>query len=354
MKWIIVIITAGVMFFCNSLEAKNKSQLKRLVALDIINIEGNSEYGYLEASITEAIQKMLKEKFAFRELSKYSLRLLARKNYIFRKDYYTRTAAMAVGLLGKLDIVIAGGFKIKQKQKDQVIQTTITIYDIKRKSIISKFTIDGPADNRLWNSVERIAKRISKEAKRVLPNKKEWLRSGNEIIQESLPIVTNVSIGLSSGLGIYFAGYADQYTTKQPAFGAYIKGNVPFVEDKLFFQIDGSYMSHTVKKSTTLAGINITVANYMLGFSCGYDMRLFGFLINPRIGLGYFFQNIEMSGFIDDTYTNSFPYVAAAFDVTYSINDHIGIMLSPVYYYQFQNNNTMLGIVNIGINLRFN
>ncbi|RME91251.1 MAG: hypothetical protein D6767_05500 [Candidatus Hydrogenedentota bacterium] len=87
------------------------ARIKRVLILDIKNIEENPNYNYLENSITDAIRNLLKKKFAFYEMPKEKWQSIAEENYVYPEDYYTRTSAMNVGLLTKQDIVIAGEFK---------------------------------------------------------------------------------------------------------------------------------------------------------------------------------------------------------------------------------------------------
>ena len=130
-----IIFTICIAIFLSS--ALHATGLKKVLVLDFINIEQKTEYKYLEKSITETVKKDLKAKFAFRETEKRDWQKVAEKNYIFRSDYYTRTAAMSLGLLANQDVVIAGGFRVFNKQEVAIIKVDILIIDIAKKKVLT-------------------------------------------------------------------------------------------------------------------------------------------------------------------------------------------------------------------------
>lgn len=107
----------------------NKGGLKKVLVLDIKNVDKNASYQYLEASLTDATLKLLKEKFAFRETDRKVWEGVAKKNYIHENDMHTYTAAMNLGLLTRQDIVIAGGYTVDLIK----VKTAITEKDKTKK-----------------------------------------------------------------------------------------------------------------------------------------------------------------------------------------------------------------------------
>ena len=82
---------------------------------------------------------------------------------------------MNLGIIGNQDVVVAGGFRIIENNgKDITIVTEIRILDIAKKKVIAEFIMKGPADDRLWNTVDAMTQKIADEMKSVLPNKNEW------------------------------------------------------------------------------------------------------------------------------------------------------------------------------------
>jgi len=150
------------------------ARLKRVLILDFKNVEEKANYQYLESSITDAVSASLKEKFAFEESPRQLWETLGKDNLIYQEDFHTQTAAIHLGLLARQDIVIAGRFTIREKASGVEIHTHVRIIDVNSQKLIAKFIEVGPADGRIFDSVGRIATRITIEAAAVLPSKGEW------------------------------------------------------------------------------------------------------------------------------------------------------------------------------------
>ena len=71
--------------------------IKSVMTLDFINIDKKENFAYLEGSLTDAVREKLKQNFAFREITADLYQPVADQNYIYRKDFYTETAATNLG-----------------------------------------------------------------------------------------------------------------------------------------------------------------------------------------------------------------------------------------------------------------
>lgn len=143
---------------------------RRVLIMDIKNVSGNPDYAYLEPSITEAIKKTLKKSFVFLDYPEKEWKALAKQNFFFEDSFNTATIGMQLGLLGRQDVVIGGGFTILGNR----IITKIHILGMADRKILKEFEVRGYADSRIWDSVQNIADQVAKVAKDVLPNKNEW------------------------------------------------------------------------------------------------------------------------------------------------------------------------------------
>ncbi len=187
-KFAILTLILTIMSSSIFTEKVQASALKRVAILDFINIENDEDFQYLESLITESVQKSLDDKFAFQKLTKNMWQEVAKNNYIFRKDLYTQTASMNLGLLSKQDVVISGGFRKHNIKKSGKLITAIiiniNILDISKRKVISEIKMTIKVDNNIFSKIDDIAKRIVKEAKSVLPDKSEWAKKGLELTKD--------------------------------------------------------------------------------------------------------------------------------------------------------------------------
>jgi hypothetical protein len=156
--------------------ARVEAAASRVAIIDIKNLSGSPNYDYLEASISDAIKERLKSKFAFSNMSRERWTAIAKDSFfLFEKEYATKSFALGIGLMGRQDLVVGGSFHIEQ----QKIITTVHLISPKEKRVIKEFTVSGPADARIFDSVNIIADRVAEEAKSVLPNKDEWEKNNS-------------------------------------------------------------------------------------------------------------------------------------------------------------------------------
>ncbi|MDH5720145.1 MAG: hypothetical protein OEZ13_05910 [Spirochaetia bacterium] len=333
----------------------NAANLKKVLILDFINIEKNANFTYLEASITDATVTKLGEKFAFQQMQKSNWQDLMARNHMFREDAYTKSTGMTMGLLGKQDVVICGGFYIKDNKGEFEIITNVQILDISKTKVIAEFKESGPADNRIFETIDRIASRIVKEAESVLPNKKEWQGEGFD--DTPFVIFENYSLGFRAGAGMYALGYADRIKAKMPSFGALIKANMPIIWDKLIFEINGTFFNHEPVKeeSPAIENLNVVTTNYIFGGSFGTQFGLSkNSYLYPKIGGGYVMQNTVITGDRNETVANGFPFVSFGLDFGYGLNAFTDLIVGFQEIGEIESGTfTLYNQLNLGINIKF-
>ncbi|MDH5721209.1 MAG: hypothetical protein OEZ13_11450 [Spirochaetia bacterium] len=372
MNYVKYIHGAGAFFLALSVSLPlYAASLKKVLILDFINIDKNSNYQYLEASITDAVREDLKKLFAFRETKKRQIDEVSKTNFLFREDYYTKSTAMNLGLLAKQDVVISGGFKIinaseaksdeLRKEKDtQIIAAQVRIFDIAKKKTIAEFIEEGPVDSRIFASVEKIANRISQEAKAILPNKEDWQKTSAE--DENLPPRNQISLmGGISTISIP-AAFTDVYTSDTAIVPKDIKNELIFAVEysrlDLFFadsaiwvqaQYHQGQTELSVAKSDAKAPFSVT--SYAVSTGVGYFYHISNWLyIYPFLGGGYFmgkgnldFTNLEYApiDMTDNSQKTSFdfniqaPLTQAGFKTGATITPNLAVESSFFYQHLF-------------------
>jgi len=149
------------------------ASLKKVLILDFKNLDKNPNYNYLETSITDAVRKNLQEKFAFNEMPQSKWQSLAKDNFfLWAEDNYSRSVGLNLGVRAKQDIVVGGYYQaVRNAYGRYIVRAHVFVLDVGKRKIVTEFSIDMPADATLFDSVEKLATRVVKEAKAVLPNK---------------------------------------------------------------------------------------------------------------------------------------------------------------------------------------
>lgn len=198
---------------------------RKLLILPFQNREKNALYDYLEGSITEAVTKKLHENFVFESPADEKWKSTAAQNLVHQGEYYTHTAGMQLGAWLKQDVVISGSFVVVQKpitrarqnyddkpadrpldklvntpqNNAPVIITTVRVFDISKKKLVTEFDVEGFADASMFESIDLVAARVAKEAAVVLPNENEWRETGaSDFADYQHHVGLNVSIGAIS------------------------------------------------------------------------------------------------------------------------------------------------------------
>lgn len=307
--------------------------LQKVAILPIINIDKDPNFAYLEATITDSLKDRLREKLAFDELAEKDWTLVAQENFILRDEFYTRSAAMNLGILANQDIVIGGGFKPINKTKGKtMIHATAFLLDAKRKKTISLLEFDLPADSELFTAVGQVAEKMEVEARKVIPSKEEAAHSGFKT--PGKPFFSDWSLGVAVGGGLYVSGYAQYFAAQLPALSAQVHFSMP----KLFQRMTGflgfTYLNHKLKDGNDSAlqslGASATTTNYLFSAGLGYQFEISSkILLEPFVGGGYALQTTSVTGIgLQSNLTNSFPLARAGVVGYYRINALIDVSLS--------------------------
>ena len=167
--------------------------LKKVLILDVVNIDKNANYEYLVSSITDALTAKLKENFIYKESPKDAWQQAAVKNdLIFEDESYTRTFAMSLGIRMRQDIAISGGFRVVVVKGQQVIRATLFLIDIRNKKIIDTVEQNMPITGDLFSKVDELAIALTKAAEKVLPGKDYYVKH-EENFEVGHPVLRLVS-----------------------------------------------------------------------------------------------------------------------------------------------------------------
>jgi len=323
--------SAAIFLLTTSLDAQ---ALKSVMTLDFINIEKKENYQYLESSLTESVREKLKQNFAFKDITSDIYQPIADQNYIYRKDFYTETAATNLGLLAKGDIVIAGGFRIVETKKNTEVRISVLLIDTAKKKNIAEFTEKAPADASLFETVDKIATRITKEAAAVLPSKDDFQRKGYAT-SERRPWFGDFSLSLHAGGTLYFKGLAQYFKPEQPAINLNMTVFMPVIWHRFFLQGDFTLLRHSLKEgndtvvqSLQLSGVT---TNYMLMGYLGVSFPISGRIsLLPKIGGGYIMQTTQVTGSSAGNFNNGFVAFGGGADLLFSINKNLDASLGLV------------------------
>ncbi|MDH4199156.1 MAG: porin family protein [Spirochaetia bacterium] len=366
MKKIIYLFLAAATYMlpavCGDLYA---DEMQKVIILPFKNIDKNPNYEYLEATITDSIRAKLKTKFAFSETPEQEWKTVAKKNFLYDNECYTATYGINLGLYSTQDVVINGGFIIKQGGKDQdAVSTTVRIISITEKRVIAEQVIEIPANNQLFTTIGEVADKAAKEASKVLPNKEDWEKNrGNK--KPAKKIFANIALGLRAGGNFFAGGWSDQFSTKLPAFGFLLRGNMPIVWDQFFIEAGLSYYQHEIKKGATnyFTANNLTLlaTNLMMGGAVGVDFRLSDiFYISPKLGGGVINQSSQVSGSVSQNVTNDIPYVSAGFEFAWLATDTLRLVFDGTFNAQIESFKspqktifTYIPMAQLGINVNF-
>ncbi|MFO1526367.1 MAG: hypothetical protein U1F16_10385 [Turneriella sp.] len=151
--------------------------LKKVLILDVVNIDKNTNYDYLVSSITDAFTAKIRESFAYAETPKGAWQKAAVAGDLpFEDESYTRTYAMSLGIRMRQDIAISGGFRIAIVNRQQVIKVTLFLIDIKNRKIVDTIEKNMPLSGDLFSKVDELAVALTESAKKVLPGKEYFVK----------------------------------------------------------------------------------------------------------------------------------------------------------------------------------
>lgn len=337
--------------------------LKKVLVLDFINIDKDPGYNYLEGTLTDAVKQDLRKRFAFKETPEGKWKAVAEKNFIYRQDYYTQTAAINLGLLARQDVVIAGGYRVRGKKKPK-LRLQVLLLDISQKRVIAQFEEKARIDNNIFTTIEEVAKRISDEAKAVLPSKEEWAKSGLKDENPSAPIFSKISVGLRAGVGLYMnSGWGSEYFQPElPVLGFSLESHVPILWERLVVSIEAFSFKHSLRqkkdskwKIQTLDAVGLT-SNYLVGMSFGVEFPVKEkFAITPLVGSGYVMQSTTITGSnLNYSFNNGFLFFWGGFNFSYDLNQFVDLILAYKLNMEIEKQVlTYLNLVSLGVNFKF-
>ncbi len=352
-------------------------ELKRVMILDFKNILKKKEFGYLESSITDAVRQKLKAKFAYEEINRTRWLDVANQNYIIEDDLFTYSAAMNLGLLSKQDVVIFGGYVVESKggSANPEIRTRVRILDLAKRKEIADFEMKSLVDATIFDSVEKIAERIEKEAAAVLPNADDWAKGA---IKPEVPTFNQLSLrsqfapislstaGRSISPDNQYAGAAyknvigggldfQHFGIRWQQLGIFAGGFVRVANDQFVYSLDKSAAQTTLLSLAGNAGISwrqsLSDRFYlqpMLGGGVQYDIMKFNFESRTIAVATSAGQQVNQA-----EYQLLAPFALAGMRIGYAWNSWLSIEAGAQYaLYVFSGGTNQALFAEIGVGFR--
>ncbi len=152
--------------------------LKKVLILDVINLDKEANFDYLVGSITEALKENLKQNFVYLETAKEEWQRAAlAHDLVFTEESHTRTYSLDLGIAMKQDIAISGGFKVRTKKGTQVLEVVIFLLDVKKRELIDTVTMQTPTSGEMFTKINKLADQLSLAAAKVLPGKEDYAKN---------------------------------------------------------------------------------------------------------------------------------------------------------------------------------
>lgn len=329
-------------------------ELKKVIILKFVNLEKNPNIQYLENSMTQAIDKRLSSMFMYEQADMKSIYQFAEENYLFQDDFGTRSVALNLGLLTKQDVVISGAFYVNKNHSPEILVTDIKIIDVSTKKMISNFIMESKLDGTLFDSIDQIATKVATEVQILLPSKDDWKKG--EYNEVKAPFFGTKSLQIGIGYGIFSLDYKNDLTINPPVIQAGVKSTIPKLSNNFNTLFQLIYYSESTNTSSNLllTDLIIKVDTISPALYFGYQPN-FDFLnLNMRLGGGYQFQVISISGKRSENYTNSFPFAGAGLDFSFPITKSIRWLLIFDSLLQFESSKmTLANIISLGTEFEF-
>ncbi|MFO1471057.1 MAG: hypothetical protein U1F27_08485 [Turneriella sp.] len=286
---------------CIAMVPLSANRLKKVLILDVVNIDKNTNYDYLVGSITDALTEKLKTNFAFKETPKADWQSAAQKNDLFFEDEsYTKTFAMTLGIRMRQDIAISGGFKVVVIKGQQQMRATLFIIDVPNKKIIGTVEKNMPLTGDMFSKVDELANQLAKSAESVLPGKDFYEKNkddfdvstsslrlvseayfmtllGPKQLDETSLYITQSRIPLSYGGGLRFQ------SSVWRKLDWYVQGVCFYANTALTSQQSGTSVPQTMLGGNATGG---------LGYTLDLNKR---FHMTPWLGGGYFVGQTTIS-----------------------------------------------------------
>lgn len=149
---------------------------KKMLIMDFRNLDQDPNFQYLEGSITDAVKKLLREKFEFFEPEANDVEKRAQDSYfLFPEDYHNKNVALQLGLMTDQDIVISGGFQKRYSARGEAfILVDVMIFDIENKKLVRQFKNEIKVNAAIFESIDKLAQKVAQEAQEILPHKGQF------------------------------------------------------------------------------------------------------------------------------------------------------------------------------------
>ncbi|MBV6494865.1 MAG: hypothetical protein LDLANPLL_02902 [Turneriella sp.] len=279
------------------------ASLKKVLILDFKNLDKNPNYDYLETSITDAVRTNLQEKFAFNEMPQSKWQSLAKDNFfLWAEDNYSRSVGLNLGVRAKQDIVVGGYYQaVRNAYGRYIVRAHVFVLDVGKRKIVTEFSIDMPADATLFDSVEKLATRVVKEAKAVLPNKGDVDFSN---IEEDVGPHEIGILGGISPVSLPDAFTGDYATTTKlnnkdvpQTIGVY--GSYRYHDlflNRLTFDITGGaqFGSTNLQVANDVKKAKLSVTDYSIASHIGYRLEFWRFGFMPLVGGGFSLASLTL------------------------------------------------------------
>lgn len=170
------LVSAVIFFF--AVAPTLAEPLKKVLILDVINLDKEANFDYLVGSITEALKENLKQNFVYLETAKEEWQRAAlAHDLVFTEESHTRTYSLDLGIAMKQDIAISGGFKVRTKKGTQVLEVIIFLLDVKKRELIDTVTMQTPTSGEMFTKINKLADQLSLAAAKVLPGKEDYAKN---------------------------------------------------------------------------------------------------------------------------------------------------------------------------------
>lgn len=318
--------------------------LKKVLILDVINLDKEPNFEYLVGSITDALKENLRQNFVFVETPKeeWQREALAH-DLVFTDESNTRTYSLDLGIAMRQDITVSGGFKVRSKRGQQILEVIVFLLDVKSRKLIDTITMETPASGEIFSKINKMADQLSLAAAKVLPGKDDYAKNKSDFGggDRSLTIVTRTKpltiLGLKKFDETDQMLRPSQYTLSFEAGARYEINN--FWRRFALWGQGSAFFSplplSSVQSSQTIGNLTIG-AIAMVGAARVFDLsRKWHFV--PRLGAGYMFayakldssnygkQIFDSGSNLTSTVNGYFfgPVFLVSTDVQYDINARI-------------------------------
>lgn len=312
-----------------------------------------ANYGYMAASITDALRIELNKRFVFEEMAPERVLKILTKNEMQPEDWATSTVALQLGTWEAQSVVISGKFRIKKKPNGrEAVEITANIFSVYEKKRVSQFRAEAEITANMFEPLGKVAAGIAELAKDILPNPEQF-RIAEAIELEK---VTNIGLIRTRLSFTHFPTAAtDLAVTTQVTsadFGAipgvtleYRRYAIILPQLGFFVQADADYR----KRDLTGRGTTVPATYFMVGGLAGptyYFALAKSFYVSPTLGLGYAYISTDLTGVASSIYIQTLKTSTLMGEVRtnigYRVYGNFVMEISPVARFYFYSGKTIV------------